>query len=217
MPSPAHPAPSAARPYVAVFAACLALSACASHMVQVPPRFDLADHGRLAVVTFSAEPSRASLAQLATSQFAESVLDSQSGIELLELGPADSVVARLLAAGDVSAAAQQVGRQKNVGAVFFGQLAVSGTKPSGSVGAGGSVNVSASVAADLSTRLLSTSTGGTLWRSSASSSRNVGQVTTSGVRLPSISASDPNAAYADMVEELVAQVTRDFRSTWVKQ
>lgn len=198
-------------------AAVLLLSACAATMVQVPPRMDLGAYDRIALVTFTAEPSRASLAELATQRFTEEVLAAQTGFELLELGPADSTVARLLAAGDAPAAAKELGRTHPVPAVFFGRLTASNAKPNGSVGAGGSVNVGATVTSELSVRLVSTSSGGTLWRSSASASESVGQFSMAGGRLPSVSASDPNAAYASMVNDLVSQVTGDFRPTWTRQ
>ncbi|HEX5005205.1 MAG TPA: hypothetical protein VFV65_07800 [Gemmatimonadales bacterium] len=178
---------------------------------------DLASYDRVALVTFSADPARAALGPLATQKFSEEVLASQSGFELLELGPADSAVARLLAAGDAPGAAREVGRHRQVPAVFFGHVGVTNAKPSGSIGGGGSVNVNASVSAELSVRLLSTESGGTLWRSSGSSSRSVGHLSTTQGRLPSISATDPNAAYGAMVDDLVAQVTSDFRPTWRKQ
>jgi hypothetical protein len=178
---------------------------------------DLASYGRVAVVAFTSDQSKSSLAVQATQQFAREVLASQGGFELLELGAADSAVARLLAAGDAPAAAQELGRSKNVPAVFFGRLEVSGAKANGRIGPGGNVNVGATVSAELDVRLLSTSTGGTLWRSSASRSSGVGQISTNGGGLPSISATDPNAVYGNMVNQMVAQVTKDFRPTWVKQ
>ena len=205
------------RPVMTAAAAAVAFSACASQMARVPPRMDLGNYDRVALVTFSADQSKSSLGQLATERFAEEVLASQSGFELLELGPADSAVARLLAEGDAPAAAQELGRARKIPAVFFGQLAVSNTKPHGSVGAGGNVNVGATVSAELNVRLLSTSTGGTLWRSSGAASQSVGSLTMNGGRMPSISATDPNAAYASMVNDMVSQVTRDFRPTWTKQ
>jgi len=207
----------AVRRHGAVLAAAVALSACASQLAMVPPRVDLGSYDRIALVTFSANQPRNSMGQLATQRFAEEVLASQRGFELLELGPADSSVARLLADGDAPAAALELGRAKHVPAVFFGQLAMSNAKPHGNVGAGGSVNVGATVSAELNVRLLSTSTGGTLWRSSGAASQSVGQVAMNAGRLPTISASDPNAAYANMVDQMVVEVTRDFRPTWVKQ
>jgi len=205
------------RSVMAATVAGVAFSACASQMARVPPRVDLGNYERVALVTFSADPSKNSLGLLATQRFAEEVLASQSGFELLELGPADSAVARLLGEGDAPAAAQELGREKHVPAVFFGHLGVTNAKPNGSVSAGGNVNVGATVSAELNVRLLSTSTGGTLWRSSSAASQSVGQLSMNGGRLPSISATDPNAAYANMVDDMVVQVTRDFRPTWVKQ
>jgi hypothetical protein len=201
----------------AAIAVGASVSGCASQLARVPPRLDLATYDRIALVTFSANQSKNSLGLLATQRFAEEVLASQSGFELLELGPADSTVARLLAAGDAPGAAQELGRVKHVPAVFFGRLAMSDAKPRGSVSAGGDVNVGATVSAELNVRLLSTSTGGTLWRSSGTVSQSVGSVTMNGGRLPTISATDPNAAYANMVDQMVIDVTRDFRPTWVKQ
>jgi len=206
-----------ARRNAAFVAASVALSACASSLTQVPPRVDLGSYDRIALVTFSADQAKSSLGQLATQRFAEEVLASQHGVELLELGPADSAVARLLVEGDAPAAAQELGRNRHVPAVFFGRLALSSAKPHGSVGAGGNVNVGATVSGELNVRLLSTSTGGTLWRSSGTASQSVGHVAMGGGGLPSISASDPNAAYADMVDQMVGQVTADFRPTWVRQ
>jgi hypothetical protein len=205
------------RSFSAAAVAAVALGACSSQLARVPPRLDLGNYDRVALVTFQADQSKDGLGQLATQRFAEEVLASQTGFELLELGLADSSVARLLADGDAPAAAQELGRVRHIPAVFFGQLAVTNAKPRGGISASGDVNVGATVSAELNVRLISTSTGGTLWRSSGAASQSVGQVAVSAGRLPSISARDPNAAYAQMVDQMVVQVTRDFRPTWVKQ
>ena len=207
----------ALRAFTAAAAVAVALAACSSQLARVPPRLDLGNYDRIALITFSADQSKHGLGQLATQRFAEEVLASQTGFELLELGPADSAVARLLAQGDAPAAAQELGRERKIPAVFFGQLAMTNAKPRGSISGGGNVNVGATVSGELSVRLISTSTGGTLWRSSGSASQTVGQVAIGAGQLPSISAKDPNAAYASMVDQMVAQVTRDLRPTWVRQ
>ena len=205
------------RTFTAAAATAVALGACSSQLARVPPRLDMGNFDRVALVTFSADPARSGLGQMATQRFAEEVLAAQTGFELLELGPADSSVARLLAEGDAPAAAQELGRVRRIPAVFFGQLAVTNAKPHGGLSGGGDVNVSATVSAELNVRLISTRTGGTLWRSSGAASQSVGQIAVSAGRLPSISAKDPNAAYAQMVDQMVTQVTRDFRPTWVRQ
>ncbi len=132
-------------------------------------------------------------------------------------GPLISSVARLLAEGDAPAAAQKLGEDRHIPAVFFGQLAVTNAKPHGGISASGDVNVGATVSAELNVRLLSTSTGGTLWRSSGAATQSVGQLAMNGGHLPSISARDPNAAYATLVNQVVVQVTHDLRPTWVRQ
>ncbi len=181
-----------------------------------PPRLDLEPYGRVALVTFSTEHSNSTLSTLATQRFAEALLASQSGIELLELGTADSALRDLAAGSDAAALAQSLGRRQNVPAVFVGHLKVSGVKPRGRIGAPGDANVRASVSAELTVRLLSTRTGGTLWRSSAAANGAVGQLAIAD-RLPVITVRDPDDAYGEVVRELVTDVTRDLRPTWVKQ
>jgi hypothetical protein len=205
-------------PARALLALCgtLALSACAAHYAQVPARLDLEPYGRVAVVTFSTEQAHKDLSALATQRFAEALLSSQSGVELLELSSADTALQTLALAGDASALAQALGREKHVPAVFLGQLKVSGVKPRGLISAAGALNVKASVSAELTVRLLSTSTGGTVWRSSSVANGTVGRLAMAG-QLPSVAVRDPNEAYGEVVGTLIRDVTRDLRPTWVKQ
>jgi hypothetical protein len=181
----------------------------------LPPRLDLVPYGRVAVVTFSSEAGSDGLTSLATQRFAEALLGSQPGVELLELG-ADTAYRRLGASGDDAALAQALGRDKDVPAVFVGHLTVSGVKPSGRIGGASVLNVRASVGAELSVRLLSTRTGGTVWRSSATTSRTVGQLGL-GDGTPSVAVRNPDDAYDAVVRELAADVTRDLRPTWVRR
>jgi hypothetical protein len=192
----------------------LVLSACASKYSQVPARLDLAPYGRVALVTFSADQQNNPMSSLATQRFAEALLASQAGIELLELGAADSSL-QALPNADAVALAQALGKQKNVPAVFVGYLKVSNVKPRGHIDASG-VNVRAGVSAELTVRLLSTSTGGTVWRSSAAANGTIGRLNISD-RLPSIALRDKEEAYGEVVDQLVSVVTRDLRPTWVKQ
>jgi hypothetical protein len=194
----------------------LALSACGAHYAQVPARLDLQPYGRVALVTFSTEQANSELSAAATRRFAEELLASQSRVELLELTNADSSLRTLAKGGDPARLAQALGREKNVPAVFLGQLKVSGVKPRGTLGSPGSLNLRASVSAELTVQLLSTSTGGTVWRSSAAASSPVGHLAMAG-GTPSVSVRDPNDAYGQVVDKLVIGVTRDLRPTWVKR
>ena len=201
--------------YVLALCGSLLLSACASKYSQVPARLDLAPFGRIALVTFAADQPNDPMSTLATQRFAEALLASQNGVELLELGSTDSALRALPANADPVLIAQALGRQKNVPAVFVGTLKISKLKPKGHIGVSG-MNVRAGVSAELTVRLLSTSTGGTVWRSSSVASGTVGQLNISD-RLPSIAVRDKEEAYGEVVQQLIVDVTRDLRPTWVKQ
>jgi hypothetical protein len=195
--------------------ASLALAACSSKYSQLPARLDLSQYGRVAIVTFAADQENDGMSSLATQHFAETLLANQSGIELLELGMADSTIRALPAGADGVALAQAVGKQRGVPAVFVGTLKVSKVKPRGHLDASG-VNLRAGVSAELTVRLLSTSTGGTVWRSSSVANGSVGRLNLSG-GLPSIALRDKEEAYGEVVRQLIVDVTRDLRPTWVKQ
>ena len=202
----------------AILAVCgtLALSACGAHYAQVPARLSLQPYGRVALVTFTTEQTNRDLSALATQRFAEALLASQTGVELLELSSADTALQKLAVAGDATALAQAIGREKHVPAVFLGHVTASGVTPRGRLSASGGLSMKATVSAALTVKLVSTSTGGTLWRSSSEANGTVGRLGVSGA-LPSVAMRDPNEAYGEVVGELVRGVTRDMRPTWVKQ
>ena len=194
----------------------LALSACAAHYARVPPRLDLAPYGRVALVTFRAERNDPGLTESATQRFAEQLLAGQSGVELIEIGAADSALRGLPADADGAALARALGRSRDVPAVFVGRLTMSEVKPRGRLGAGGSVDLQAGVSAQLTVQLVSTSTGGTMWRSSANASGSLGQVGFSRGGT-AVAMRDPDETYGEVVRSLVTDVTRDLRPTWVRQ
>jgi hypothetical protein len=185
-----------------IFGAALALPACAAKYSQVPPRMDLAPYGRVALAGFAADRADSAAGVLATERFAEALLASQR-IELMEVGAADTSW-RALADGS------------GVPAVFVGRLALTTDRPRGSVSLAG-LNVRSTVTAELTVRLVSTETGGTLWRSSSRRRGTVGHVAVTGVGMPSMSVRDREEAYGELVNDLVGDVTRDMRETWVKQ
>jgi hypothetical protein len=201
--------------YALALCGALALSACSSKYAAVPARLDLVPYGRIAIVTFSAEQPNQAMSSLATQRFAEALLSSQQGVELLELQVSDSSLKGLNPDADAAAIAKLLGKDKDVPAVFVGSLKVSGVKPKGHIGLSG-VNLRAAVSAELTVRLLSTRTGGTVWRSSSAANGTVGRLALND-KLPSIAMRDKEEAYGEVVGQLVSNVTRDLRPTWVKQ
>lgn len=162
---------------------------------------DLGPYGHVALVTFRGSSTDSGVAALATRRFAESVLNGQGGIEVLELDAADTAL--------------KVLSDRGVAAVFLGTLTLTDPRPSGHLSMS-SVSVRETVSAELSVKLVSTSTGGTMWRSSAHTDGTLGRASLAGLR-PSVSIRDKDAAYGEVVDRLVANVTQDFRPTWVRE
>ena len=191
-------------------------SGCGSKRVLVPARVDLRPHGRLALVTFTVENAKGSLHTFATQRFSEAVLVAQPGVEILELGAADSLLARVGESEFGPLSARTVGERHQAPVVFLGHLKVSDVKPKARLLGGGVPRVEANVTVQLTVRLVSTSSGGTLWRASSTATETVGQLGLAGGE-PFFSAQDPDDAYGELVGYLVRQVTWDFRPTWTKQ
>src|SRR2546428_7037950 len=132
----------------------LVVSGCGGgrRSVLVPPRLDLQPYGRLGLVTFTVENAKGSLHEFATERFAEDMLAAQPGTEVLELGTQDSLLRRVGEQDLGIAAAQELGKQREVGAVFAGHLKV--TNPKGTGGLAGLVtpHLEATVRVDLTVR-----------------------------------------------------------------
>ncbi len=190
--------------------------ACAAKRVLVPARMDLHPYGKIGLVTFSVENAKGNLHEFATERFSENVLSAQPGIEILELGNVDTMMQRLGERELGPLTAQELGRQHGVAAVFAGHLKV--TNPSATGGLGGLLtpHLEATVRTDLTVRLLSTQSGGTVWRSRAWATQRVGGVSIVAGQL-NFAARDPKTAYGPMVNTIVNIVTQDMWSTWQKQ
>jgi hypothetical protein len=180
--------------------------------VLVPPRLDLKQYARVGLVLFTVENSKGELDAFATRRFSEDILAAQPGVEVLEVGSADSVRRRTGERIFGAASAKAMGAAHGVPAVFVGHLKISNVAPSAGFLGLSLPRIEATVSADLTVALYSAS-GGTLWRASGVASQKIGGLgMVSGQ--PYFSAKDPNKAYARMVTDLVDYVTRDLRATW---
>src|SRR5256884_5866557 len=163
---------------LSAFVVLLVVAACGGgrRSVLVPPRLDLQPYGRLGLVTFTVENAKGSLHEFATERFAEDMLAAQPGTEVLELGTQDSLLQRVGEKELGIAAAQELGKQREVGAVFAGHLKV--TNPKGTGGLAGVVtpHLAATLRGDLTGRLVSAPSGATPWRPSAPGTQPVGHV-----------------------------------------
>lgn len=196
----------------------LLIGAC-SHptvLVEVPPRMDLRNYPTLGIVDFASATER-SLGARAARQFQERVQSAQPGTRFIELGDRDAVLASVGAKTLDVSALKKIGDKHGVAALFVGELVYS--DPSVNVKVtdlnklqGG---VRAEVKGDISTRLVETATGASVWSRSAWATRQVGGLSVSeqgvsgGTRT-----SDPREA---MLPTLVHHLTHDFRPTTTRQ
>jgi hypothetical protein len=190
---------------VALLLSLGALTACGGSRrpdVLVDPAVSLAPHSRIGLVTFTATGARGGLATLATSRMAERVLGAQQGIEVLELGTITGPID--------AAAARRLGAQHGVKTIMVGQLTISDLKPKASLLGG--ISLSTEVTLALSTRLLSTESGATLWARSSTRRETLQSVSiANGTAV--VDAQDPKEAYGEVVNALVWNVTTDLRGT----
>lgn len=206
------------RPQSVTLLTAFVLAACGpgATYVQVPPRLDLQPMGTVGIVAFNTVNARPSLGERATRQFVDQVLGAQSGIEVLEIEPSDSLLQLAERKGYGPEFAQALGREKGVAAVFVGQLEVTNARPDGVIQDVRNMQVGATVNGALTVKLLSAKSGGTMWQASSSASEKVGEFSlTRGT--PSITARDPDEAYKAALGRLVDAVTTDLRPTWRKQ
>lgn len=184
----------------------LSASACGGgKRILQDPTVNLGPHSRIGLVTFTAENAKGGLVKLATQRFQEQLLRAQPGIEVLELGA--------LTAPVDAAAAKRLGEQHGVRTVAVGHIVISDVKPR--IRLIGGMSASTEVTLALSTKLLSTESGATVWARSSVMRETLQQVTLqNGTAI--FDAQDAGEAYGEVLNELIWNVTTDFRATWVR-
>lgn len=185
----------------------LASSACGGGGKRIlqDPTVNLGPHSRIGLVTFTAENAKGGLVKLATQRFQEQLLRAQPGIEILELGALTTPVD--------AAAAKRLGEQHGVRTVAVGHLVISDIKPR--IRLIGGIGASTEVTLALSTKLFSTESGATVWARSSAMRETLQQVSIqNGTAI--FDAQDAGEAYGEVLNELIWNVTTDFRATWVR-
>jgi hypothetical protein len=199
-----------------VLVACVivlaAAAGCVKHTI-VPPAFDLTALGSVGLVTFKAENARGDLDAVATQYFLQEVTGAQR-VPVVELGPAEAVLADLGKASFDRDAILALGRKYGVKAVFLGEIKVTKVKPQIDLAAPLTKTLLARAAFDLgvTARLVATGNGATLWTDSALRQGTVGSVgVDNGV--PVFSVREKSEALAQLLREVMFRLTWDFRPT----
>ncbi|TKB57806.1 MAG: hypothetical protein E8D49_12450 [Nitrospira sp.] len=186
-------------------------------LVPVPPRMDLKSYGTLGIIEFASNSDPA-ISNYATQQFQEHVQGAYPGTPILELGNREAVLAAVGATQFDADAIAKIGKKYGVTAVFLGDIVYSEPKTDIRLTdinklEGG---VRTEVRGDISTKLMETQSGASVWSSSAWAKRQIGSVSLSTKRGVSATVGDSNPR-KDMVPALILHLTQDFRPKLVRQ
>ena len=183
--------------------------------VPVPPRVDLRAYPAVGLVTFGSSGD-AELDRLSTQKFLEAVLAAQPGARVVELGPESQVLASVQRQAWDAGALRAVKDAHHVDVLVLGRLDLTRAKPQFQLSTMlKQVNVRADVDARLSAKLLETTTGATLWTDAAGCTTNVAHAQFNDRGQGGFGATDPKAAYGEMLDGLVWHVTDAFRTHYV--
>lgn len=186
-------------------------------LMSVPPRMDLKSYGTLGIVEFGSN-SDGAINVHATRQFQQQIQAAQPGTPFIELGNREAVLAAVGGRQLDVDALRRIGEKYGVAAIFLGDIAYSEprtdvkltdlTKLDG--------GVRTEIRGDISSRLVETRTGASVWSSSAWARRQIGRLSVSAEHGVSggVSKSNPRE---EMVPALVYQLTHDFRPSSVRQ
>lgn len=197
----------------------LALSwGCSSTvLVPVPPRMDLKSYGTLGIVEFASNAD-AAINVHAARKFQEQIQAAQPGTPFLNLGTREAVLAAIGARQLDVDTLKRIGEKYGVDAVFVGDITYS--EPTTDINVGDLTRleggVRTEVRGDISSSLMETRTGASVWSSSAWAKRQTGRLSVSAEQGVSGGISNENPRY-EMVSTLVYHLTQDFRPTSVRR
>jgi hypothetical protein len=192
----------------------LVLAGCGGSTVMVPPRLALTPYQRVGLISFTTENARGALASVATDRFRDEIFAAQSGVEVLELGNQDTLLAAVGRPRLDPDAVRAIGAHEGVTAMFAGHLLVSNVKPRASLGP--VPGLAADVTVTLTVRFLATESGGTIWSSSAQATETIAGLAVVG-GTPVFGAQDPSEAYGKLIDVLVRRVSHDLRPTYERR
>ena len=186
-------------------------------LVPVPPRMDLRGYSTLGIIEFASNADPAIKAH-ATRRFQEHIQAAQPGTRFIELGSREAVLAALGSRQFDVDTLKQIGAKYGVDAVFLGDITYSEprtdidirdlTKLDG--------KVRTEIRGDMTSRLLETRTGASVWSDSAWATRQIGRLSVSAEQGVSGRMSQGNDR-EEMLPNLIHYLTGDFRPTSIRQ
>ena len=185
-------------------------------LVHVPPRMDMKAYETTGIIDFASNAD-ATINQYATQQFQQHLQAAQPGTRFIELGARESVLAAVGATQLNADAIKKIGQKYAVTAIFHGSITYS--EPTTDIRVtdlsklqGG---VKQEIKGDIFGRLFETTTGASIWSSSAWAKKPLGGVVSKDQGV-SVALKTSNPRY-EMVPALVYHLTNDFRASTVRQ
>lgn len=186
--------------------------------VMVPPRIDLKEHEVVGIIDFECD-KEGELAPFTTRKFTEAIRRDQEMVRIIDLGTEAEVLREIGHNKLNKAAFQAIGDEYELATVFTGDLFISDVRPDISIAllfvAG--MSVSAEVDATLEVQMVETESGASLWSTSVSKTREIGNVTIWEGGGFGFNAEDPERAYGKLINALVEDASQDFRVTWRRE
>jgi len=183
--------------------------------VAVPPRVDLAPYPMVGLVTFTSN-AKGDLDRLGTQKFLQALQEAQPNTRVVELGSEQQILSSVNARAWDPATLRKVKETHGVDVLVMGRLDVEKVKPQLQLSTiVKSLSVRQDVNASLNTKLVETSSGATRWTDAAALTANVAHAKFNDRGQGHFGASDPEAAYGEMLKGLVWEVTDDFRTHYV--
>lgn len=194
------------------------LAGCSKYVkVTVPPRMDLIRYETLGIVEFSSNASATVNAQ-ATRQFQEHIQAAQPGTPFLDLGNREALLKTMDSRQFDADTIKKIGERYGVDAIFLGEINYSEPKTDIKISdidklEGG---IRTEIRGDISSKMMETRSGASVWSSSAWATRQIGKLRVSAEDGVSGRMSDSNPR-EEMVPDMVWHLTHDFRPSTVRQ
>jgi hypothetical protein len=192
--------------------AIAAIAGCTTKYTIVPPAVDLTGYETVGLVTFKVENAKGELDSLATQFFLQEVTAAQR-VPVVELGPADEVLAGIGKAAFNREAALAVGEKHGVEAFFLGEIKISKVKPQVDLLAplSKALFVRAKFDIAVTARLVSAANGATIWTQSSVREGTVGAFGMGADGVPTFGLQDKNETMNNLLREMMFQMTWEFR------
>lgn len=183
-------------------------------VVLIPPEIDLIPFERVGLISFSLENAVGRIDEIATQRFLQEITFHQRGVQIIELGTLDDVLAKINKAVIDQEAASAIGKQFGVTSFFYGNVSVSDVKPQIDISMLiKSMRVQAVFSISATARFLSTETGATLWTDFVQRKDSLAYLSMGQGQIPYFYVRDQETTYGELLERLIHALTRDFRPT----